>query len=273
MEQSNDSAAAGREDSRRWLWRKAIAASELTSTQKLVAHTLALHMNADGGSCFPSIDTICSEGGLGRTAVKNALRELDREGWISRSGGGSGAGAGNTARYQATFPEKGRDVTLSKKVRLATQKGRLATEKGSARDPEVDIEEVREEDTAPCSPPRAGDETERRIDLVLSAFYSAAQQAPAVTSRALRRDRRAAKDLVVHGDATPEEVEGAVGEWQSRFDCDISVPALARNWHVLSPTLVAQARKPRPQPCRECGVGAGLHAADCPTLDTAGLLL
>ena len=83
-------------------WRGAIPASELTSTQKLVAWTLSHHMDRAGGSCWPSIPLLAREASLAESTVRDALLELDAKGFIGRK---PGRGRGNSTRYQATIPE------------------------------------------------------------------------------------------------------------------------------------------------------------------------
>ena len=49
-----------------------------------MAHVLALHMNATGGSCFPSVRTIAGRTGYCERTVFYALAELVERGWIER---------------------------------------------------------------------------------------------------------------------------------------------------------------------------------------------
>jgi hypothetical protein len=87
-------------------WRLAIASkdSDLPPTVRLAAHTLALHMNTDGGSCFPSIATLAAESGLSERSVQKAIRHLEDAGWLRVRLGGSPRGGRRRANtYQATF--------------------------------------------------------------------------------------------------------------------------------------------------------------------------
>lgn len=87
-------------------WRGAIVESSLTSTQRLVALALSLHMNERGGSCFPTQDTLASETALSRRAVIQALRDLEDAGWLGRvpGGGRKPGGNGRATEYTATIP-------------------------------------------------------------------------------------------------------------------------------------------------------------------------
>jgi Helix-turn-helix domain len=58
-------------------WRKRVAASQLDDKAKAVLHALALHMDALGGSCFPSQGTLARETSLSRWTVARALRRAD----------------------------------------------------------------------------------------------------------------------------------------------------------------------------------------------------
>lgn len=84
-------------------WRKAIAASELPPTQRLVAFVLSLHMRADGDSCYPSMATIGLEAGLGERAARNAVRGLEGAGFLELVYGRGGQGKAN--EWRARLPD------------------------------------------------------------------------------------------------------------------------------------------------------------------------
>jgi helix-turn-helix protein len=98
----------GGKTSRLLAWRKAVVASDLSGTQKLVALVLSLHMNSGGSSCFPSQETIAEEASLGVRAVRDALKTLDGRGFIAREGGRF---RGDVTRYRASLTaERRKDV-------------------------------------------------------------------------------------------------------------------------------------------------------------------
>lgn len=112
-----------RERLRRYLWLEAIVTSGLPSTRRHVALTLSIHMDQHGRSCYPSLRTIAAETGLGPTAVKDSLNELDRAGYLIRHRGG---GEGHPTHYEAAFPEEtGRHTTS-----LSDETGRSAATPG-----------------------------------------------------------------------------------------------------------------------------------------------
>lgn len=102
------SSDAARKTSRLLAWRKAIAASDLSSTQKLVALVLSLHMNGDGASCFPSQKTVAAEASLTERAVRDTIPKLVEAGWIRREQGRRVNG--HPDHYYATTPEHRNDV-------------------------------------------------------------------------------------------------------------------------------------------------------------------
>ena len=99
-------------------WRTTILASELRWAARLVALVLSTHMDSNGASCFPSVETIARESGLGRRSVQRALDELEAASLLERKRGG---GRGKSSRYRA----KGvRGTPFSReRVSLTTVKG------------------------------------------------------------------------------------------------------------------------------------------------------
>ena len=94
-------------------WRRAIRDDRrLSKNAKLVAMTLHTYMDADGVA-WPSIDTLAEGAGLHRRTVQYALGELERSGYLARSGwggderrGGRRAGGGGRSNYYwAVLPE------------------------------------------------------------------------------------------------------------------------------------------------------------------------
>jgi hypothetical protein len=130
-------------------WRKEIAASGLTSTQRLICHTLALHMDTKGGSCFPSTPLLASESGCSKRTVEIALAAIEAAGFIRRERGG-GRGRGDKSTYQASVPERAKQVRSfaiemgeadspiigSKGRRTFAGRANLTTQKGEADSPE-----------------------------------------------------------------------------------------------------------------------------------------
>jgi hypothetical protein len=89
------------------LWRKGIVASDLPATVCHVALTLALHMDLEGGSCFPSLELLVKETKRNRATVHRAINRLINRGYLHRGRrGGRQLGTGGTPNwYQATWPD------------------------------------------------------------------------------------------------------------------------------------------------------------------------
>jgi hypothetical protein len=90
-------------------WRRAIAESELSSSARLVAWTLSLHMDLAGGSCWPAISTLVHETGLNSDrTVHRALGELKKAHFLRidrTKGGRTRSGAYRTNGYRAILPD------------------------------------------------------------------------------------------------------------------------------------------------------------------------
>jgi hypothetical protein len=85
--------------------------SGLPRTTRAVAWALANYMNERGESAFPSVVRLCSDvgnergdGPASKSTVIDALRLLEREGWLEKMR--SGGGRGHTSEWHARVPEK-----------------------------------------------------------------------------------------------------------------------------------------------------------------------
>lgn len=93
-------------------WRGAVLASDLQPTTRFVLLTLGCHMNDQGESCFPSIETLVSESGLSRAAVIKHLGIAKDLGWIvcEKHGYRNSKWARND--YRISYPEGVHQVDL-----------------------------------------------------------------------------------------------------------------------------------------------------------------
>lgn len=80
-------------------WRGAIADADLPGPTKCTAYALSLHMSERGDSCFPSVGTMARESGFSERTVRQALRDLESDGWLNRQDR-----PGQTSLYQAQIP-------------------------------------------------------------------------------------------------------------------------------------------------------------------------
>lgn len=83
-------------------WRTALLEDQsLQPNTRLVGLVLSLHMNKAGESCFPGLQLLQDQTGLGRSAVSDHIRRLDERGWIDRR---PNPGRSKVTEYVATFP-------------------------------------------------------------------------------------------------------------------------------------------------------------------------
>jgi hypothetical protein len=71
-------------------WRASLPASDLSAKARLVAFTMSVHWERNGGTCSSSVATLARETALSYRAVQYALAELDRAGFVERERGGRG---------------------------------------------------------------------------------------------------------------------------------------------------------------------------------------
>lgn len=63
-------------------WQRAILASDLPSTTKLVLMALSTHINKETGLAFPSIRMLMKEASLGSETVVKHIGDAKEKGWI-----------------------------------------------------------------------------------------------------------------------------------------------------------------------------------------------
>jgi len=86
-------------------WRAAICESDMDSTTKLVAFVVSFYMNERGGSAFPGAVRIASDASLHESTVRERLRELRDQGWLTQTERGGRRGQRRRANaYQASIP-------------------------------------------------------------------------------------------------------------------------------------------------------------------------
>ena len=101
-------AANGKKRSFRLQWSDAVLSKDgpPKNFTRLALLALAKHMDANGGSCFPSIKTLAVEAAMDERSVRSHLARAEREGWIFRWPVGPAKGQGwRHYNYQANIPE------------------------------------------------------------------------------------------------------------------------------------------------------------------------
>jgi hypothetical protein len=85
-------------------WRATLLASPVGSSARLVGLVLSTHMDASGGSCWPSIRLLREETRLSRNTIVDAVRDLEAAGLLVVERG-SGT---RSNRYRALIPSSTR---------------------------------------------------------------------------------------------------------------------------------------------------------------------
>lgn len=91
----------------RFGWQRAVisAVGPPKSATRHLLLTLALHMNADGSSCYPSLNLLAAETQLDRATVKRHLAIAENAGWIRRQRKQRSDGTWGATVYEPMFPE------------------------------------------------------------------------------------------------------------------------------------------------------------------------
>jgi hypothetical protein len=139
-------------------WRARICdddSSPFSSTERLVALVLSLHMSERGDSCFPGIPRLARECNLGRRTIQRSIAGLERAGYLVVERPAKVRGKGAPNRYRAVVPESPLDALQRAPQRHPSgEEGRPSvrrrvsptTGKGATVSPEVVIEDVNDPD-------------------------------------------------------------------------------------------------------------------------------
>lgn len=88
-----------------WQFSSSVMKSPLRSSAKLVLLAMDMHVNAMGSSCWPSHRTLCELTSMGATAVKDAIRAAEAEGWLRKVERFDGTGKNLSNEYFLQIPE------------------------------------------------------------------------------------------------------------------------------------------------------------------------
>lgn len=134
------------------VWRDTLRDSELSSTVKLVGHTLSTWMNGRG-TCWPSRSTIAKGASLSDRSVDAALDKLSSEQFleIKKSQGGNQE---HTNLYTATLPAGANEVRRSEweRANLTTPRGETDDSKGRTSFAQKRVESERKARTDAAAP-------------------------------------------------------------------------------------------------------------------------
>lgn len=96
----------------------------LSAADRHIALTLALHMDKDGGSCFPSISLLALETRRKRNTIVASVNTLEHAGWLKVKRGGIGFKK-DVNRYTAKYPKGYLDAES-----VSTPRGSLQVSEG-----------------------------------------------------------------------------------------------------------------------------------------------
>ena len=155
----------------RWQWRILHASKELHPTTRHILLTLAVRMNPDGSSCYPSARRLSEETGLSKQTILTRLDEAERDGWIRREQRGQGRGWRGWT-YTPQFPRGGQAGLPPKTAKVVKQVHHVTARGGQALthevvkelDPTRSVYPTRELLPPPIPSPREGSDAESGTD-------------------------------------------------------------------------------------------------------------
>lgn len=215
---------------------------------KLVLVALADRADEDG-VCWPSMKWLASKcAPMEYDAVRRAFNALDGDGF---------------------FAEKDRrrraDGTLGTwKVRLDVEAGpRVASGRKRPLDPVAENANAEPKNTSSSTDIDDAPTIGARIDPLWEALVEAMQTAPPATRSARGSWNAAVKELREAG-AEPTLVLAAAQNYRKTWpDISLTPTALAKHWHVFALEPEARRERIKAATCEECGIGGGMHLADC----------
>ena len=89
-----------------WTWRHAFSKSEISSTTKLVLHTIGLFMNDTGGSAYPTVKQISVLSSLSERAVCTHIKNAIDSGWLRSKVHGFKGQKWKNHEYEANWPSE-----------------------------------------------------------------------------------------------------------------------------------------------------------------------
>lgn len=189
-------------------------------TRKAVLLALANAANHHSGRCHPSIDRICAETEFGRTAVKDALADLSRDGLVHRERRRRADGSLGT--YEYTFPH------VNPADDIEPRRGQPGTpddpRPGPRGDPQNQEVLNQEENLLPTASARP----RNPIWDALTTIFGEAETRTAQTLRG-----RVCRSLA-EARASPDEIVRRARLWPHHFDgATLTETALEKHWTTL----------------------------------------
>ena len=259
------------------VWRDAVCDSrgELPPAAKLVAYSVARHMNRDG-LAYPSVELLAEETGYDVRLVRRMLRVLREAGFLDFPDNKGGRGKAN--RYQARLPDSAAAERHSEWGRAAEERELTAAERAdyeylcALRD---DVSDWRPESHTPeWREEYARREAERAA---FNARWDAEKNADGGEEEEEAREELHAAQLA-RWEAVKETIQHA-GDRDGRVHPPCPHCNVIGGYHKIDcPAVRGEAEtagdngeperssRPSRKVCRECGTGGGHHTDDCPTV-------
>jgi len=144
-----------------WTWRHAFARSELSSTTKLVLHTIGLHMDETGHGAYPTVAQIMRLSSLSNKAVITHIRIAIQQGWLRSKVHGFKGQKWKNHEYEAHWPDENGAYEGGEPQSNLTDKLVNVSPKGGERQSEKVVNEVHSKvpiqhsnNITPLSPPK-----------------------------------------------------------------------------------------------------------------------
>lgn len=218
--------------------------SEAELGDRLVLIVLADHAHADGTKAYPSLGTLAAESRMSERQVRRCLRNLEASGAISRTG---------------TTPRGINVYHVHMEGHIVPPQGAEMSPPGGQDVPPY-IEPSLEPEVGTEVPTRA-----RKIDPLWETLVDELGEVATQSERGRRN--KALKELREVG-ATPDDVQRRVKTYRRLWpNVTLTATALAANWSLLANGNGRRSHPP-PPPCPECGIGGGMHVADCSMVAT-----
>lgn len=227
-------------------WRSAICDSDLPATSRHVALTLSLHMNERGGSCFPAVNTLSYETGLGSSTIRQHLNELAAKGWLKLE-----RRDGTSNVYQATIPDDGPLQELE-----APPPGAAPPPPG-AGGPSKDVTEGVKEDV---SSSRSSEPSKSKKDQIWDALALAAGVEVSGLTKSARSDFAKTVNELVDAGAEPAQLAAFARWWRETYQAGPNPATLThrcfrQHWPAFLGARIKQVarraaaeRRPAPEP-------------------------
>ena len=210
---------------------------------RLVLLVLADHAKKDGSFAWPSVETISSEARMSERQVRRCLKEMAARGSVTEAG----------------VSKTGTTIWHLRMDNLSSTRGDiLSPELSTTLSPSNEGSSAGGDNMSP--PARV---PKKQIDELWDAVEGAGMKAPPTANKSARSSFAQIVRGLAEMQVTPAEVKSRAAAYRKHETLGktmLTLPALSKWWNQLEATTKRRGQAP----CSECGVGGGLHLADCP---------